>query len=143
LFDGKGRQRALLQAQDQGSFLSLPGVNKKSNLMLINQSEPTIYLTDNNAKIRAELSTKGDTVRMIMTDPSEKESMILAAAKDGPSVSCFDDQRKLRVQLSVFGEMSRFSLLDGRQVQRTSLHATNDSAGVAVADENEIRRAAM
>jgi hypothetical protein len=126
----------------------------KSNIMLINGQEPSFYLTDNDAKIRAELSTKADSVRMIMTNPDQKESMVLASAREGPSVSCFDDQQKLRAYLSVgawqkldngtlIPGVSRFSLMDARQVQRISMHATDNSAAFAVADDNEIRRAAM
>jgi len=153
-YDSKLSPRAILQVQDDSSLFCLPGATKKSNVTLINAQEPAFYLTDNASKIRAELSTRADTVRLIMTNPDQKESMVLASASDGPSLSCFDDQQKLRAFLSVGawrkldnGTMepgvSRLSLMDERQVQRTSMHAAHDSAAFAVADDNEIRRAAL
>jgi len=144
MFDSKGRPRAVLLVQDDRSLFALPGgAQMKSNLLLLNAAEPTMYLQDNNGKARVELSTKGETVRMIMTDPEQKESMIFAAAKDGPSISCFDENRKLRAQLPVFAGLSRFALLDNKQVERATMYADNGSAAFALADENEIRRAAM
>jgi hypothetical protein len=149
LLDTRGRPRALLLVQDAGSFLALQGGAEKSRVTLSNLAEPALFLQDNNGKARAELSTKGETVRLILTDPNQNESMIMASAKDGPSISCFDDQKKLRAQLSVSKSegatksISQFSLLDGLQKQRASMHADNGSAAFALADENEIRRIAL
>jgi len=146
LTDSKGHPRAILLVQDDRGLFLLPGGEKmQSELLLVNSGEPTIYLKDNDGQPRLEMSTKGDTVRTIMTskDHPTQESMIMASSKDGPSLSCFDDAGKLRAQLSVFEGISRLSLLDAKQVQRVAMHAASDSAAFAVADDNEIRRAAM
>jgi hypothetical protein len=144
LSDSKGHPRAILLVQDDRGLFLLPGGDKmQSELLLVNSGEPTVYLKDNQGQARLEMSTKGDTVRMIMTNPDQKESVVIASAKDGPSLSCFDDKSKLRAQVSVFDNVSRVTLLDSKQVQRASMHAADFSAAFAVADESEIRRAAL
>jgi hypothetical protein len=144
MFDSKGHPRAVLLVEDDGATFVLPGgIGLRSNLMFSNRNEPAFYITDAQGKIRCELSTKTGTARLIMTDPDQKEAVVIAAAKDGPSFSLYDNQKKLRALISVFGGISRFGLLDPRQAQRVMLTAAAEGSSMAVNDENEIRRAAI